>query len=268
MKKFATGIVICMFFSIMDLTAQGEIDEQEGKIFYRNEKTFAFLLNSNGLGLNYRYARRMDAFRKTIYDFDLVSIKHPKEVKTPTSQYYFNKRIIYGKLNEFYNFRAGIGLQDEMFQKRDKGGISIRRYFSFGPVVGITKPIYYIIGIDSNGDAQFDSEIVEKFNTNQHLQTYTIKSKASYFKGFDEISLIPGLYGKLGMMFEFSKSDKVVHALDGGIIVDGFIKKVPIMATESNNRFFLTLFVSYRFGRVIDVRFKQKKSGIDELLTQ
>jgi len=265
-KKFATGVYVYLIFSCTNLIAQGEIDEQD-KIFYRNEKTFAFLLNSNGLGINYRFARRMDAFRKTIYDFDLVTIKHPKEVKTPVTQYYFTKRIIYGKLNEFYNFRLGIGLQNEMFRKVDKGGVSIRRYFAFGPVVGITKPIYYIIGIDANGDATFDSEIVEKFSMNQHLQTYTIKSKASYFKGFNEISFIPGLYGKLGIMFEFSKQDEKIHALDGGITFDAFIKKVPIMATENNSRFFISLFVSYRFGKVVNARFNQKKTGIDEILT-
>ena len=85
--------------------------------------------------------------------------------------------------------------------------------------------------------------------------------------GFDELSFTPGAYGKLGIMFEFGKFDEVIHALDAGIVIDVFIKKIPIMAIENNNQIFFSLFVSYRFGKVIDVRFKQRKTKIDEILT-
>ena len=68
-------------------------------------------------------------------------------------------------------------------------------------------------------------------------------------------------------MFEFGKFNETIHALDAGIMVDAFIKKVPIMAIENNSQIFLTLFVSYRFGKVIDARFKMKKTGLDEIIT-
>jgi hypothetical protein len=259
-------IVCSLIFFFTDIIAQGEINEQD-KILYRDERTFAVLLNSNGLGVNYRYGKRIDAFRKTIFDIDLVNIKHPKEVKISTSQFYFtNRSIVYGKLIHFYNLRLGIGVQNEMFRKFDRGGISIRRYFAVGPAVGIQKPIYYILGIDEDANGIYEAQKVEKF-TNDHPQTSTIIGKASYFKGFNEISFTPGAYGKLGIMFEFGKMDEVIHALDAGIVTDLFIKKIPIMAIENNNQIFFSLFVSYRFGKVINVRFKQKKTKIDEILT-
>ncbi len=265
MKKIT--ILCSLLFLFCDILAQSEIDEQD-KILYRNERTFAVLLNSNGLGINYRYGKRIDAFRKTIYDIDLVNIKHPKEVKISTSQFYFtNRSIVYGKLIHFYNLRLGIGVQKEMFRKFDRGGISIRRYITGGTSIGIQKPIYYMLGIDEDADGSYETQKIEKFTYSQHVQTSTIIGKASYFKGFDELSFTPGVYGKLGIMFEFGKMDEVIHALDAGLVVDLFIKEIPIMAIENNNQVFFSLFVSYRFGKVIDVRFKQKKTKIDEILT-
>jgi hypothetical protein len=264
LKRIAilTGFII----SHLLVSAQGELEEPD-KIFYKNERTFAILLNSNGLGINYRYGKRVTALRKIIYEGDLVNIKHPKEIKLNSGSYYLSTRsFVYGKINQFYNLRIGIGLQDELFPKFDRGGISIRRYYSFGPTIGIKKPIYYQINLDTNGDAIPETQIIEKFSYDQHPQTAYIVGRASYFKGFSEISFVPGLYGKLGFMFEFGKFNQTIHALDAGIIVDAFIKEIPIMAAY-NNQVFLTLFVSYRFGKVIDARFKMKKTELDQIIT-
>lgn len=248
------------------LFAQGEPEEPD-KIFYKNERTFAILLNSNGLGINYRYGKRVTAFRKIIYEGDFVNIKHPKEIKLNSGQYYFSTRsFVYGKINQFYNLRIGIGLQDEMFPKFDRGGISIRRYYAFGAAIGIKKPIYYLINVDLNNDAIPETQLVEKFSYDQHLQTAYIVGRASYFKGIGEISFVPGLYGKLGVMFEFGRLNETVHALDAGIMIDAFVRKIPIMASH-NDQIFLTLFASYRFGKVIDARFKMRKTELDEIIT-
>ena len=40
---------------------------------------------------------------------------------------------------------------------------------------------------------------------------------------------------------------------------DAFAKKIPIMYTDLNNQFFLTLAVSYRFGWVVAARYKTPK---------
>jgi len=45
-------------FCAAALTAQGEIDEQQTKKYsFRNERSFALLLNSDGFGINYREAK-------------------------------------------------------------------------------------------------------------------------------------------------------------------------------------------------------------------
>ncbi len=239
-------IVLFIIFGIHSLPVftQGEIDEQK-KILYRDEQTFAGFINSNGLGINYRYGKRINAFNKTVYDVDLVHIKHSKEEKSPSPLYPNGRSFVYGKLNNFYTLRGGMGIQREQFRKFDKGGISIRFSYMGGLSVGILKPIYY----EFISNAAEPERIVDKFPENDHP---TIIGRASFFKGFNELEFLPGGYGKLAVTFEFSKVDKVVQALETGVTLDVFYKKVPIMATSNNNIVFLTLSLGYRFGRIID----------------
>ena len=76
--------------------------------------------------------------------------------------------------------------------------------------------------------------------------------KSSFFKGFDEIKFYPGLYARGGFSFEYSKNDRLTHALEVGISVHAYNKTIPIMATEDNRQIFPAIFVSYRFGMILD----------------
>lgn len=253
MKIFTKYLVSLFLFIFIaaDIFPQGEISEQP-RIFYRNEKSIGLLLNSNGLGVSGRYAIRINAKKKHIIDVDFVGIKHSKEYRY-SNPYNSNRTFVFGKLNSFFDLRAGYGRQKELFRKVDKGGIAIRSFFSFGPTLGILKPIYYEI-LEPTSDPYQYNLITEKFVT--HLNQQYIYGRASFFKGIDEITVVPGGYGKIGISFEYSKSDITIHAIETGLVVDIFPKKIPIMDTEENKFYFLTLFISYRFGRVVD------KSGI------
>ncbi len=55
-----------------------------------------------------------------------------------------------------------------------------------------------------------------------------------------------------GFNFEYSKEDKVIHAVELGAQINAFPKEIPIMAGTDNKAIFFSLFVSYRFGVIID----------------
>jgi len=246
-KRYLLSILLYHLLALF-LLAQGELSDQP-RIFYRNEKSIGVLLTSNGYGISGRYAKRINARKKTIYELDFIGIKHPKEVKI-TNYYSSNKSYVFGKLNSFFDIRVGYGRQKEMFRKVDRGGISIRRYYSFGPSLGILKPVYYEVIETNTTDPNNNYLKQEKFDPSIH-QGY-IWGKASFFKGFNEISVVPGAYGRFGLTFEYSRHDITLHALEAGVALDIFPKEIPIMATEKNNFIFFSLFVGYRFGKVVD----------------
>ena len=63
---------------------------------------------------------------------------------------------------------------------------------------------------------------------------------------------MPGIYAKSGFNFEYSKEDKVIHAIEVGTTLSAYLKEIPIMATSDNKSIFFSLFVSYRFGIVVN----------------
>lgn len=252
-------ILVILFISLtltQKLYSQGEIDDQK-KLFYRNERTFAVIINTDGYGGGFRYAKRLDATRKSTYEVEFSYVKDEEEVKVPPyASQGFGSSFVPGKLNAFFALRGGIGYQKELFQKRDKGSISIRYFYNFGPVLGIVKPIYYKV---DNGKGEeimkYDASVIDN-----------IVGKASFFKGIDEISLVPGAYGKFGLTFEFSKSDAIFNAIETGMAMNLFPKKIPIMDDNDNKFGFFTFFLSYRFGKIIDAQFDSKINKVDELV--
>jgi len=215
----------------------------------KNEKTGSVFLTSNGIGVSYRYGKRINARNQTIFDIDFMNVKHPKELRlTSNTSYYSSKSFIFGKQNNFFELKGTIGKHYELFRKNDKGGISIRYLYSAGPTIGILKPIYYEIRYYSLVN---DYIKIEKFNTSIHQSS--INGKASFFKGFKELSVVPGFSAKAGFSFEYGREEAMIHAIDVGMGLDVFPRSIPIMATQTNNFYFLNLTVGYRFGKVIDV---------------
>jgi hypothetical protein len=246
MKKLLISTVLILFGAIT-LYAQGELNEQQ-KIFFRNERSFGILLNTDGIGISYREAKRIDYRNKRLLEIDAGTLKHPKEYKQ-SSSYTQAGSFVFGKLNSTFYLRAGIGHQHELFKKADLGGIAVRYFFSAGPVLAIYKPIYYkVLYLKSSTEYELRDE---KFDASIAM-SQDIYSKASFTKGLNETKVMPGIYAKAGFNFEYSKEDKIIHAIELGAQVNAFPIKIPIMAGNDNKALFFSLFVSYRFGLILD----------------
>jgi hypothetical protein len=256
MKKMFFIFFFTLFVQVL-LFSQGETDEQK-KIFYRNESTFGVLLNSNGYGINYRYGIWRNAFNKRIYEIDLLYTKHPKEIRNPNSPPTTNQNYVYGKLNNFMNLRGGIGNKTEMFRKIDKGGVSIKYFYTFGPTLGFLKPIYYIYKVDSN-------QYVSKKMDPDTQDPSKPEARDSFFKGMSEIKFNPGAFAKFGINFEYSTVDELIHAIEIGVGLDGYLLGVPLMAHQKKKHLFFQMFISYRFGKIVDAqKIKRKRKKNEE----
>ena len=246
MKKLLI-IISLLLLGTAWLYSQGELDEQQ-KVFFRNERSFAILLNTDGIGFGYRGARRINFRNKNIFEADLGTLRNSKEYKQ-ASQYIQGGSFVFGKLNTVIYLRAGVGRQHEIYSKADLGGIAVRYFYSAGPVLAVYKPIYYrVIYYVSGGEPEIREE---KFDVSL-AASQDIYSKAPFTRGFDEIKVMPGLYCKGGFNFEYSKEDKIIHAIEVGAQINAFPKKIPIMANTNNKTVFFSLFVSYRFGVILD----------------
>ena len=81
---------------------------------------------------------------------------------------------------------------------------------------------------------------------------FNIFGSSGWTKGLDEITIRPGIHGKFGVHFDWGAFDQYVKALEVGLMIDVFHRKVPIMVERENveNRaFFLNLFINLQFGK-------------------
>ncbi|HRC89012.1 MAG TPA: hypothetical protein PK910_03190 [Bacteroidales bacterium] len=246
MKKLPVTVFFLLCY--ITLYSQGEIDQQQAIIF-RSERTFGVSLNTDGYGIGYREGKRIDYFNRRLLEFDFVSLKHPKEVRLSNPAYQTPGSFVFGKKNAIAVLRGGIGHQKEIYEKADLGGVAIRYFYTAGPALCFYKPIYYKI---LKFVGSYEAEIIEeKFDIKKHDPTM-IYGKSSFFKGIEETRVLPGIYGKAGFNFEYSKQNKVIHAIEIGSQINLFPKKIPIMDVAENKAIFFSLFASYRFGIVID----------------
>jgi hypothetical protein len=274
-------VLLSVINCVLGVYAQGEINLQPNYVnLDEREWSIAALINSNGFGANYRYGQRIDANNKRLFEVDFAYMKDPKEQKKP-SIINPNSKLVDGKKNLAFNFRFGYGRQHEICRKHDVGGIAVRYFYNFGPSVVLLKPIYYDVGelIPILGTIYSDWKPhppAKKYDASWYSNNIRIGNRASFFKGFDELKPVPGAFAKFGFNFDFGKEDKVVHALETGLIAEAFIKKVEIMDFTNpdinlkkyaqNQQFFLTLFISYRFGRIVDpYEVKKKRERLREI---
>ena len=58
-----------------------------------------------------------------------------------------------------------------------------------------------------------------------------------------------GLYGNLGLQFEYGSSVTDIKAIETGLTFDVYGKEIPIMAFTDNNSVYFTVYINLLFGR-------------------
>lgn len=227
-------------------TSEEWIEYDDTKILLRNESAFGINIHSGGWGFGYRKGFHATGYKKRMLEFELVSMKHPKEVKTVNPYIENAKGFVYGKQYSIEIFRAGYGLQKVIYSKSDKNGLEIRYNGYLGVSTSFAKPVYLkILFVDDNG---YTTIIDEKYDPNKH-DIIDIVGKSSFYTGISGTKIYPGLYGRFSLGFEYGDNYKKVRTLEAGVVVDGYLDEIPIMALTDNSNIFVSLYLAYYFGK-------------------
>lgn len=231
--------------SYAQLTTDADFKRQ----VYTDEYTVGIMLHTRGYGANFRRLYYKDGFHKQGWEIDLVNIRHPKEVKIFNQLDNSARGYVYGKLNNLYALRMGYARDQILFDKTDQGTVAISLVTNGGLSLGILKPVYLeIVKPVNNGQFILSTE---RYDPTVH-EYGVIYGQANFFKGFDNLSAMPGLYGKLGLSFDYNLIDEKTTTLEVGVVFDYFIREVPIMAqldpTIQNSSLFTQFYLTVNFG--------------------
>lgn len=224
--------------------------EEEGNLAYVKQNGFGIELRTNGYGIFFEVGKRRSQRFTNTYSIELTEIKHPKEEKTGGS--FFSSPYIYGKAHNFYQLKLGFGQQYIMGQKGNKNGIAIIGLAQAGLSLGFLKPYY--INTNSAGPEQTikytpeDSVVFLTYNEEN--------SAAGFTKGWGEVKFRPGLYLKTALRFDFGRFNESVQAIEIGMSLEAYSKKIDIMAPVSTDKLasgpqsmFFQGHIAFVFGR-------------------
>ncbi len=233
-------------------------DSTSNNVLYRKEKYGSIIVDNLGLGINYRSGKNLTAFKRRMFEIEFVTMRDPKQIKTINPYFLNSTSYVYGKLNDVFVLRSGIGFHKLLNSKPYWGGVELRYYYSGGVSLGLAKPIYLqITNYVSQGSYYNYYITTERYNPYEHFpfavnvngRTIDIYGKASFLKGINKIKFYPGIYGKFGFSFDFGSEDNSVKALELGTTIDVFPKAIPIMAFCKKRNLFLTIYFSFSFGK-------------------
>jgi len=246
MKRFLIFVFILIAHYSFGQTNPFEYEEEKPPLM-KNEFTFGVNVHTAGWGITTRRSKNKTWDKKRVLELEIVNMKHPKEVRSVNPYFDNAKSFFYGKMNTMTVIRTAIGRQNVMFSKAEKGGVEVRLHYSGGMSLALVKPVYLNILYPTGINREY-AVIVEKYDPERHYVD-NIYGRAPFTYGFGEIRPYPGVYGKLGLAFEYGTHSEDIKCIETGITLDAYGKKVPIMAYTENSQVYINFYINLLYGR-------------------
>ena len=255
LKKWLLGIFVCSCFLASGQTVfqpKPLTDSKKG-VIYERELTFDFSLHTNGYQVGVSWGKIATFYKTNFYYVGIGEIKHPKEFRqnfrdiNPVTNQTSNS-FVFGKQNNFILLRGGKGFKKYYSEKAKEKGVAVAMVLEGGPTLGLIKPYYLDVRMFSDRGT-LESIKYDPSNADVFLNPTRIFGSSGFARGLDEISLIPGLHGKIAANFEWGAYDEFIKSAEVGLMLDIFPRKVPIMVSDTNRAFFLNLFATLQLGR-------------------
>ena len=247
-------------FLCLALTAaqsQSRLNNDTKGIIYNDEKAIDIRVHTHGWAANFMVGKIKSYYKTTFYRFGLGELRHFKEVSESTDYSAFSpgsgfRQYIFGKQNYGFVLRGGYGVKRYYTEKASKKGVALAISYSGGATLALMMPYYLEVNNGSrepsgSKEIKYSSETASVF-----LDKYKIRGAASVFKGIGETSFVPGIHGQIGVHLDWGAFDEFLRALEVGVQLDVFPKKLPLMVdipTNENRPFFFNLYVSLQLGK-------------------
>ncbi|MCW3114103.1 MAG: hypothetical protein JWR18_2499 [Segetibacter sp.] len=221
--------------------------EEEGAIIFQKQTVFGAKLNTDGYGLFLELGRMKTARQSNLYSLEIGERKHSKEEKISTiTGTYLSNPYVYGKINNFYYAKMGYAQSRLIGNKGNKNGVAISAIYGGGLSAGLLKPYYLKVASTSNSASDV------KYNNNESVfldnPNYVLGS-SGFTKGFGEMKITPGIYGKTALRFDYGRYNELVSAIEVGLNLEFYAKKMPVMLLQKQKQVFFNAYAAIEFGK-------------------
>ncbi|MFY7898606.1 MAG: hypothetical protein ACOVNY_00390 [Chitinophagaceae bacterium] len=272
MKKLLSFIIACSLISV-NLQAQSKLtrkqkvaqrkerinqlikQEEEGALIFNKQSIFGFKFNTDGFSFHYEKGKYKTIEKTNIWWLELGEKKDVKQIKEPPFTggggggviVVFGNEYAYGKQNNFYQLKLGFGKQRMIGGKGNRNGVAVSAVYGAGIVGGILKP-YYLQTVNNNNQSE---HIKYEGNETLFLDPSAIIGASGFTKGLalNELTVIPGGQLRGALRFDYGRYNEVISAIEVGLNLEYYSKKVPIMAIGKQRNLFFNAYINLLFGK-------------------
>lgn len=250
-----------MVFTVQQLSGQSLDKSVTGAsgLLYEHELSFGIRLNTKGWGVFTNFGKKVSFDKSRFYHIEFAELRHPKEIKQSNDFGLIRwgrtpKPFVFGKQNNFYALHFGWGRKIFLGDKAEKSGVEVNWSYILGPSLGILKPyyldvIYKIETVGNEVQLFLDSRKYDPDDPDLFLNPSSIYGSTGFLEGIGEIKFYPGIHAKTSLVFDWANYSDFVKAIEAGISVDAYYKRVPIMIQENNKPYFVLLYLGIQFGK-------------------
>jgi hypothetical protein len=227
--------------------------EEEGALIYQKQSLFGVKLYSDGWGVLFEKGYMQTVNKTNLFSLEIGERKDSKEQRVSkliSGTPFLGNSLIYGKQNNFFFAKLGVGQGYLIGGKGNRNGVAVSAIYSGGVSLGFLKPYYLNItdpntaeqrAISYKGDNSYDDTLF--------LDPIAINGSAGVFKGFNNLKVKPGLFIKGALRFDYGRYNELISAVETGFNVEFYFAKMPIMINNEAKKLFANVFVAIEFGR-------------------
>ncbi|THU30449.1 hypothetical protein FAM09_30290 [Niastella caeni] len=216
--------------------------EEEGEIIFSKQSIFGLKLNTDGYGLSYEIGRFKSARVANIFQLEINEKKHKKEKRTSLLNGFNFNSVIFGKLNNFYQVKLGVGQQRIIGGKGNKNGVAVMAVYTGGLSIGLEKP-YYVDVID-NAQQRYRKTYPDITDSG-----YIEQGASGFTVGWNKVQPKYGLHAKGALRFDYGRFNETISAIEVGLNAEYYLTKVAQMAYNPEKNFFFNAYISLLLGR-------------------
>ena len=254
-------VLLLCFFAVL-VSQQGayaqkaenpKLATQKDYLFHK-QFTGGMRLATTGLDFYLQYG-----IIKNIYTTHLFTLEYEwhidyRDKKSTAVPYYTQtgRNYYFGVQNRFHLIRFSYGFERCIADKAAKNGVRVSWVGFVGGSLGLVKPYYLNLDYPGTDGQPVDilSQRYSAANSSVFLNQNLIDEASPIWRGLSQISPVIGGFGRTGLNFDLGSKDRFIKALEAGVTLEAFYKKIPIYVNnESNHALFLGLYLGFAFGK-------------------
>ncbi|MEO6316407.1 MAG: hypothetical protein ABIU63_05265 [Chitinophagaceae bacterium] len=221
--------------------------EEEGDPAFKKQNIFGIKLATDGYGISFEKGKYKTPRKTLLYQFELNEKKHPKEQKLAVGQqngFGQVNSVVWGKTNNFYQFKFGLGQQYLIGGKANKSGVAVSAIYAGGVSVGLAKP--YLLDLENVATGE---QVRKRFSDTSDGNSYNLLGASGFTHGWGDVKIKPGVHAKVAMRFDYGRFNETVAAIEAGLNAEFYFNKVEQLLYNNPKGFFFNAYITILFGR-------------------